>query len=201
MPVRSARGVRARCSAAARRRGRRAALHRVERRHPGRRPARTSGLDGTYPPGLAVARVATLERDTGQMFARIDAASRRRVDRSAHLLVLGRPARGMPPRPQPSSLGAAKAREEGRASAAAPRRMRCRSRCPSVHHVAAPNELLRPVNPLLHRVTLAVALAAQPLAARAAAPAMPDFVALVLLYWCIQEPRTSASASPGSSAC
>ena len=31
----------------------------------------TSGIDGTYPPGLAVARVATLERETGQMFARI----------------------------------------------------------------------------------------------------------------------------------
>ena len=31
----------------------------------------TSGLDGTYPPGLAVARVATLDRETGQIFARI----------------------------------------------------------------------------------------------------------------------------------
>ena len=58
----------------------------------------TSGLDGTYPPGLAVARVATLERETGQIFARITGAPLAGVDRSAHLLVLGRAA-AVPPRP------------------------------------------------------------------------------------------------------
>jgi rod shape-determining protein MreC len=60
----------------------------------------TSGLDGTYPPGLAVARVATLQRDTGQMFAQITLAPVAGVDRSDQLLVLGRGA-GMPPRPEP----------------------------------------------------------------------------------------------------
>ncbi len=30
----------------------------------------TSGLDGTYPPGLAVAKVESVERDAGQIFAR-----------------------------------------------------------------------------------------------------------------------------------
>ena len=58
----------------------------------------TSGLDGTYPPGLAVARVATLERETGQIFARITSAPLAGVDRSEHLLVLGRTA-ALPPRP------------------------------------------------------------------------------------------------------
>jgi rod shape-determining protein MreC len=48
----------------------------------------TSGLDGTYPPGLAVARVTTLERETGQMFARITCAPLAGVDRSEFLLVL-----------------------------------------------------------------------------------------------------------------
>ncbi len=48
----------------------------------------TSGIDGTYPPGLAVAKVASLERNTGQMFARISAAPLAGVDRSRHLLVL-----------------------------------------------------------------------------------------------------------------
>lgn len=58
----------------------------------------TSGLDGTYPPGLAVARVATLERETGQMFAQIGLTPVAGVDRSEQLLVLARSAR-MPARP------------------------------------------------------------------------------------------------------
>jgi len=56
----------------------------------------TSGLDGTYPPGLAVARVATLERETGQIFARITGAPLAGVDRSEHLLVVGRAAVALP---------------------------------------------------------------------------------------------------------
>jgi rod shape-determining protein MreC len=59
----------------------------------------TSGLDGTYPQGLAVARVATVERDTGQMFARITVTPVGGVDRSGELLVLGR-AGELPPRPE-----------------------------------------------------------------------------------------------------
>lgn len=50
----------------------------------------TSGIDGTYPPGLAVARVVSLERDTGQMFARILARPVAGADRSRYLLVLGK---------------------------------------------------------------------------------------------------------------
>jgi len=59
----------------------------------------TSGLDGTYPQGLAVARVATVERDTGQMFARITVTPVGGVDRSGELLVLAR-AGELPPRPE-----------------------------------------------------------------------------------------------------
>ena len=59
----------------------------------------TSGLDGTYPAGLAVARVATLERETGQIFARITCAPLAGVDRSEYLLVL-RQAAAAPPRPE-----------------------------------------------------------------------------------------------------
>ena len=75
----------------------------------------TSGIDGTYPPGLAVAQVATLERDTGQMFARIDCMPLGGVDRSETLLVLAPPA-AMPARPEePSDADAA--RKGGRAKA------------------------------------------------------------------------------------
>jgi rod shape-determining protein MreC len=68
----------------------------------------TSGIDGTYPQGLAVAEVATLERDTGQMFARITARPLAGVDRSHHLLVLAQAA-ARPPRPEePADADAAK---------------------------------------------------------------------------------------------
>jgi rod shape-determining protein MreC len=58
----------------------------------------TSGLDGTYPAGLSVAQVTSIDRDTGQIFARIHCAPLAGVDRSEHLLVLGQMA-AMPERP------------------------------------------------------------------------------------------------------
>jgi len=64
----------------------------------------TSGIDGTYPPGLAVAQVASLERDTGQMFARITARPLAGVDRSLHLLVLAQAA-ALPPQPEEPAGG------------------------------------------------------------------------------------------------
>ena len=74
----------------------------------------TSGIDGTYPPGLAVARVASLERETGQMFARITAQPLAGVDRSEFLLVLGR-ASALPARPdEPADADAGKKTGKGR---------------------------------------------------------------------------------------
>lgn len=60
----------------------------------------TSGLDGTYPPGLAVAVVAAVERDSGQMFARITCRPLAGVDRSDQVLVVPAPSATMPPRPE-----------------------------------------------------------------------------------------------------
>jgi rod shape-determining protein MreC len=68
----------------------------------------TSGLDGTYPSGLAVARVATLERETGQIFARITCMPLAGVDRSDYLLVLGRSAAAQPRPEEPTESGSAK---------------------------------------------------------------------------------------------
>ncbi len=74
----------------------------------------TSGLDGTYPPGLAVARVATLDRETGQMFARITCTPLAGVDRSEHLLVLAK-STSTPPRPEEAAeADAAKKAGKGR---------------------------------------------------------------------------------------
>ncbi len=78
----------------------------------------TSGLDGTYPPGLAVARVATLERETGQVFARITCAPLAGVDRSEQLLVVGRAA-AAPPRPtEPVEADVAKKTGKGKRKSA-----------------------------------------------------------------------------------
>jgi rod shape-determining protein MreC len=48
----------------------------------------TSGIDGTYPAGLAVAEVTAVERETGQMFARVTCKPLAGVDSSLHVLIL-----------------------------------------------------------------------------------------------------------------
>ena len=60
----------------------------------------TSGLDGTYPPGLAVAAVAAVERDSGLMFARITCRPLAGVDRSDQVLIVPAPAANIPRRPE-----------------------------------------------------------------------------------------------------
>src|SRR5271169_1936308 len=52
----------------------------------------TSGIDGTYPAGLAVAEVASVERETGQMFARVTCKPLAGVDSTAQVLILSRAA-------------------------------------------------------------------------------------------------------------
>jgi rod shape-determining protein MreC len=75
----------------------------------------TSGIDGTYPAGLAVALVDTIDRETGQMFARIVVKPLAGADRSLHLLVLSQGAAN-PPRPEEPNDGdvAKKGRGKGR---------------------------------------------------------------------------------------
>jgi rod shape-determining protein MreC len=65
----------------------------------------TSGLDGTYPAGLAVAVVAAVERDSGLMFARITCRPLAGVDRSDQVLIVPAPLAGMPPRPEETAEG------------------------------------------------------------------------------------------------
>ena len=56
--------------------------------------------------------------------------------------------------------------------------------------VADPNEVLRPVHPLFVAVTLIVALLLNLLPLTGTTLTLrPDFLAVVLLYWCIQAPR------------
>lgn len=78
-------------------------------------PLVTSGLDGVYPPGLPVARVAEVERRTDATFARIGLAPAVALDAVRHVLVLTPTAQQMPalpgsgsPVPPPTTGGAAR---------------------------------------------------------------------------------------------
>lgn len=73
----------------------------------------TSGIDGIYPAGLAVAEVVEMDRDTGQMFARIACRPLAGVDRAQFLLVLQQ-ATPLPPRPDAPADDAAKKAPRGK---------------------------------------------------------------------------------------
>ena len=149
----------------------------------------TSGLDGTYPPGLAVARVATLERDTGQIFARITCTPLAGVDRSEHLLVVGR--HGAADAAARGARGAGSREEDGQGQAS--RRsesvMVAAEHRPTLDRRAGRDPAAGASRGSSWRRCLRrsrrnlLPLSGVSLALR------PDFIALVLLYWCIQEPR------------
>ncbi len=59
----------------------------------------TSGIDGTYPPGIPVATVARIERDAAYAFARIVCQPAAGVERGRYVLVLENAAQLAPPPP------------------------------------------------------------------------------------------------------
>ena len=59
----------------------------------------TSGIDGTYPPGLPVAKVSSIERDPAYPYARIKCAPSTGVNNQRWLFVLSSPDK-LPPRPE-----------------------------------------------------------------------------------------------------
>src|SRR5882672_5144139 len=66
----------------------------------------TSGIDGTYPAGLAVAQVVSVERETGQMFARVTCRPLAGVEKSPHVLILGHAAVSAPRPEEPAESDA-----------------------------------------------------------------------------------------------
>lgn len=68
----------------------------------------TSGIDGTYPAGLAVATVVSVERDPEHSFARVLYRPTAGVNRGRYVLVLGPEAR-LPPRPPEAKPGKGRA--------------------------------------------------------------------------------------------
>jgi rod shape-determining protein MreC len=73
----------------------------------------TSGIDGTYPPGLAVASVVAIERDAEHSFARVLCRPTAGVERGRYVLVLGSEAR-LPPRPEEAQPGKGRAEKSRR---------------------------------------------------------------------------------------
>ncbi|MDE2117599.1 MAG: rod shape-determining protein MreC [Betaproteobacteria bacterium] len=70
----------------------------------------TSGIDGTYPPGLPVARVSHIERDPAYPFARILCTPVAGVDRQRQLLILS----GLPKLPERPEAVAENATDKSR---------------------------------------------------------------------------------------
>lgn len=62
----------------------------------------TSGIDGVYPPGLAVAKVVSVERRVESGFARIVLAPVAPADAVRHVLLLEPLSVQLPPRPEPA---------------------------------------------------------------------------------------------------
>jgi len=62
----------------------------------------TSGVDGVYPAGLAVAKVAQVERQAEGGFARVTLAPAASADGVRHVLVLEPLGLQLPPRPEPA---------------------------------------------------------------------------------------------------
>jgi rod shape-determining protein MreC len=69
----------------------------------------TSGIDGVYPPGLAVATVASVDRRTDSTFARVLLDPSAKADAVRHVLVLEPVGLQQPPRPAPEPAPVAKA--------------------------------------------------------------------------------------------
>jgi len=67
----------------------------------------TSGVDAVYPPGLPVARVTVVERQSGSSFLRVRAEPVARTDGTLHVLVLTPVGEALPPPPSATARGAA----------------------------------------------------------------------------------------------
>lgn len=80
----------------------------------------TSGVDGVYPAGLAVARVAQVERQAEGGFARVTLAPAADVDGVRHVLVLEPLSVQQPPRPAAVVEALAKPAAKGRKAGVAP---------------------------------------------------------------------------------
>lgn len=79
----------------------------------------TSGIDGVYPPGLAVAKVVNVEHKSTDAFARIACQPLAGIDRNRQLLILLTESK-YPPRPEPEDVNKDKKEKAGKKRGAEP---------------------------------------------------------------------------------
>jgi hypothetical protein len=172
----------------------------------------TSGLDGVYPPGLPVAKVVRVDKLADTAFARVTCAPIAAVRGAREMLVLHyrsdvRRARPSPSRPTRTRRARKARRARRRSTRRRPTRTRSRpphrarrrgsgsggaraargraTRSPAMNR---PQYILQPVNPYFIVFSLAAAFLLN-LMPWGRLPGVPDFVALVLLFWNIHQPR------------
>ncbi len=73
----------------------------------------TSGIDGTYPPGLVVARVTAVEKNAAYMFAKITARPAAGVDNHRFVRILTSPRQALPAPPEARPDDKRPARDRG----------------------------------------------------------------------------------------
>ena len=73
----------------------------------------TSGIDGTYPPGLLVAQVTSVEKNSAYVFAKIAARPAAGVENHRFVLILPAPAAGLP-RPESKAEETRPGKSKGR---------------------------------------------------------------------------------------
>jgi rod shape-determining protein MreC len=76
----------------------------------------SSGIDGTYPPGLIVAKVTAVERNTAYAFMKITATPAAGVANHRYVMILS-PAVAAPPRPEPKEEKKPRERGKGKRDA------------------------------------------------------------------------------------
>ena len=143
----------------------------------------TSGIDGTYPPGLPVAKVTKIERDAAYSFAKITCIPPAGPDQNRQVLVLSREAGPAGPAGRSRAQGGgerteAEAPQEARMSAARAsglfRTARSASSCRSTWATWCSRSCSRMLFNLMPWNDLV---------------GVPDMVALVLACWCVHQPR------------
>jgi rod shape-determining protein MreC len=152
----------------------------------------TSGIDGTYPPGLVVAQVTSVEKNAAYAFAKIVAQARGRRGQHRYVMLLA----------DERARGAAEAEDEPAKKPARIARARGGPAEAARPHPARAGRDEAPGEPGAHlllaarRLCLLGAAVVAELAARA-----PDLVLLVLLFWALHEPRAVGQGWRFSWAC
>jgi rod shape-determining protein MreD len=143
----------------------------------------TSGVDGIYPAGVPVATVTSVNRQGEGGFAHIGLAPVAKTGGLRFVLLVG-----PVDKQADTAVAAAVAAASAAASAASAASANEFGSARDEHHAAGRGPAAAAGQPLVH-VGLAAAGAGLNLLPLGPTPWMPDFVALVLVFWSVHQPR------------